>query len=124
MKYKESEEMYLETILRLQKQKGNVRSKELAEALGYAKSSVSRAVNLLKTRGYLTVAEDGELLLTEAGRQKAVNVFERHTVLTKMLLHFGVPQAAAEENACMIEHVITQDVFVAIKAFVDQICES
>ena len=70
------------------------------------------------------MAEDGELLLTEAGRQKAVNVFERHTVLTKMLLHFGVPQAAAEENACMIEHVITQDVFVAIKAFVDQNCES
>ena len=118
MRIKESEEMYLETIYRIGKSKSGVHAIDIAVELGYSKPSVSRAVGLLKKRGYITVAPTGVITLTDAGRAKAEGVFERHEVITAALVKMGVPSAEAEENACRIEHVITESVFVAIKAFV------
>lgn len=115
MKDRESEEMYLETILRLKSKISVVRSIDVAEELGYSKPSVSRAVGLLKDRGYILVNKSGELILTDSGKEKAEHVFERHRVITEALVKIGADRTSAEENACRIEHVITEDVFLAIK---------
>lgn len=117
MRTKESEEMYLETIYRIGKTKSDVHAIDVAVELGYSKPSVSRAVGLLKKRGYITVAPTGVITLTEQGKAKAEGVFERHEVITAALEKMGVQSAEAEENACRIEHVITEAAFRAIKAF-------
>lgn len=117
MKDSESEEMYLETILRLKSKISVVRSIDVAEELGYSKPSVSRAVSLLKNRGYISVNKSGELVFTDEGRKKAEHVFERHRVITEALVKIGADRTSAEENACRIEHVITEDVFLAIKKY-------
>ena len=117
MKDSESEEMYLETILRLKSKISVVRSIDVAEELGYSKPSVSRAVGLLKNRGYISVNKSGELVFTDEGRKKAEHVFERHRVITEALVKIGADRTSAEENACRIEHVITEDVFLAIKKY-------
>ena len=111
----ESAEMYLETIYVLTQQRGSVRSIDVAEHMGYSKPSVSRAVGLLKNGGYLEVDKDGLLQLTQSGEAVAKQVFERHTVLTTMLRQLGVSEETAVEDACRIEHVISQEAFEAIK---------
>ena len=111
----ESQEMYLETILRLKKKKGSVRSIEIAEEMGFSRPSVSRAVGIMKDDGFIVVAKDGLIELTESGRKKAENVFLRHNILTDALVKMGLERLAAEENACRVEHVITEEAFEAIK---------
>lgn len=113
----ESQEMYLETILKLQQTKGNVHSIDVAEELGYSKPSVSRAVKIMKEAEYITVRTDGTIDLTESGRAKAENVFARHHALTEAFVKMGLAQKQAEENACRVEHVITEEAFLAIKKY-------
>jgi len=111
----ESAEMYLETIYRLSKERSNVRSIDVAEEMGYSKPSVSRAVGLLKNGGYLTVDTNGSLSLSEEGRAVAEKIFERHTVLVSLLTALGVSEATATEDACKIEHVISDETFRILK---------
>lgn len=113
----ESQEMYLETILKLKKQKGSVRAIDIAEELGYSKPSVSRAVGIMKKNGLIVVNVNGLIDLTEAGKEKAENVFARHKSLTQALIVMGLSPEAAEENACRVEHVITEEAFETIKKY-------
>lgn len=111
----ESAEMYLETIYELSQKLSSVRSIDVAETMGYSKPSVSRAVGLLKQGGYLIMDKDGFLTLTDAGEEIAKKIFERHTVLSQMLMMLGVSKETAAEDACKIEHVISDETFEAIK---------
>ena len=111
----ESAEMYLETIYELSQSQSSVRSIDVAESMGYSKPSVSRAVGLLKQGGYLLMDKDGFLTLTDEGIAVAKKIFERHTVLSKMLIALGVSKEIAVEDACKIEHVISDETFEAIK---------
>ena len=113
----ESGEMYLETILILSQQTGAVRSVRVGEYMGYSKPSVSRAVGLLKSSGYITVDEEGYLRLTDTGRAVAEKIYERHTLLTRCLTSLGVDEATATEDACKIEHDISDASFEAIKRY-------
>ncbi len=115
MRLQESGEMYLETIYILSKALPFVRSVDVSEHLGYSKPSVSRAVGLLKNGGFITVGENGELLLTDKGMEVAAAMLERHTILTRCLTLLGVSEDAAAEDACKIEHVISEESFEAIK---------
>ena len=115
MHIQESGEMYLESIHVLLKKNGQVRSVDISEYMGYSKPSVSRAVGLLKQGGYLLMDKDGFLTLTESGAAVAKKIFERHTVLSKMLIALGVSKETAVEDACKIEHVISDETFEAIK---------
>ena len=119
MRLQESGEMYLEAILVLHKQQGHVRSIDVSEYLGYSKPSVSRAVGLLKNGGYLTVENDGGLVLTDAGREIGEKIYERHNVLTSLLLKLGVCEEIAAEDACKLEHAISDESFCAIKKLVE-----
>ena len=116
----ESAEMYLETIYELSQKQNTVRSIDVAESMGYSKPSVSRAVGLLKQGGYLLMDKDGFLTLTESGIAIAKKIFERHNVLSTMLMALGVSKEAAAEDACKIEHVISDETFDAIKDHLDQ----
>lgn len=116
MAMQESGEMYLETIYVLSLQSRSVRSIDVAEHLGYSKPSVSRAVGLLKKDGLLLMDEFGYLKLTEAGEEKARRIYERHTVLSSLLIRLGVDEETATEDACRIEHYISDRSFEAIKA--------
>ena len=116
MAMQESGEMYLETIYVLSQHSSTVRSIDVAEHLGYSKPSVSRAVGLLKKDGFLLMDEMGHLKLTESGEQKAKNIYERHTVLTRMFVNLGVDEETAAEDACRIEHYISDTSFNAIKS--------
>ena len=111
----ESAEMYLETIYELSQRNPNVRSIDVAESMGYSKPSVSRAVGLLKQGGDLIMEKDGSLILTESGLEVAKNIFERHKILSQLLQSFGIDEKTATEDACKIEHVISQTTFQAIK---------
>ena len=115
MSLHESAEMYLETIYSLSKVNSTVRSIDVAEALGYSRPSVSRAVGLLKNDGYLTMDKDGFLALTEKGIETAEKIYERHTILTAALIALGVDKETAAEDACKIEHDISDLSFDAIK---------
>lgn len=117
----ESGEMYLETVHVLSKKGGVVRSIDVSEYMGYSKPSVSRAIGLLKNGGYLTMAHDGALELTDAGREVAERIYERHTVLTKFLTLIGVDEEIAAEDACKIEHDISDASFEAIKEHLQKI---
>ena len=117
MRLQESAEMYLETIYRLTKQSGSVRSIDVAESMGYSKPSVSRAVGLLKQGGYLLVDKEGFLHLTEDGCRTAEKIFERHTVLSGLLMRLGVSEKTAADDACKIEHVISDETMQAIKDY-------
>ena len=119
MELHESAEMYLETIYVLS-QKGAVRSIDVAEKMGYSKPSVSRAVGLLKNGEFLTVDENGGLVLTEKGKEKAKSIFERHTLLTEALVKIGVEPETAALDACRIEHVISAETLDAIKRFTEK----
>ena len=116
----ESAEMYLETIYQLSQERGAVRSVDVAESMGYSKPSVSRAVGLLKKGGYLLMEKDGTLTLTEAGLETAHKIFERHTTLTSLLIRLGVDPETASEDACKMEHVISDKTFEAMKRHISQ----
>ncbi len=116
MRLQESGEMYLETILQLSRTQSRVRSIDVVESMGFSKPSVSRAVGLLKQGGYLEVSADGSLLLTPLGRETAERTLERHRVLTDMFLSLGVDPEIAASDACKIEHHISEETFLAVKA--------
>ena len=116
MSMHEYAEMYLETIYTLSLNSTSVRSIDVAEALNYSRPSVSRAVGLLKKDGYLLMDEEGFLTLTEEGRALAERIYERHTVLAAALEALGVDKETAAEDACKIEHDISDRTFDAIKA--------
>ena len=111
----ESGQMYLETILVLSKKLSSVRSIDIVEHMGYSKPSVSRAVGLLKTGGFITVDEDGYITLTADGREMAEKIYDRHTVITEALVRLGVDPVTAAEDACKIEHAISDRSIEAIK---------
>ncbi len=115
----ESGEMYLETIYVLSKKLSVVRSVDVSEHLGYSKPSVSRAVGLLKKGGFITVGQAGELKLTPEGLHRADTIFERHTIITRCLVALGVSEKTAAEDACKIEHVISDESFEAIKKHIN-----
>ena len=115
MSIHESGEMYLETIHVLLKKNGAVRSVDIAEHMGYSKPSISRAVGLLKKQGYITVDKSGYILLTDTGLSVANKIYERHTVLSNLLVALGVDQETAAEDACRLEHAISDQSFEAIK---------
>ncbi len=116
MHLQESGEMYLETIYILSQTSTCVRSIDVADHMGYSKPSVSRAMGILKQAGYVTADKDGFLTLTESGLDLAHKIFERHMVLTRLLTSMGVSEATAAEDACKIEHVISEESFEALKA--------
>ncbi len=114
----ESGENYLETILILKEKQGVVRSIDIARKLNFSKPSVSRAVGILREEGYLTVEPAGELELTEKGMEKAGAIYERHKMLTAFLQKVaGVTPETAEEDACRMEHIISDETFQGIKRF-------
>ena len=119
MHIQESGEMYLETILVLTKKLNSVRSIDICEEMGYSKPSVSRAVGLLKSGGFITVDESGYITLTDEGRSLAEKIFDRHTILTKFLVQLGVDEEIASQDACKMEHAISDESLGAIKRFVN-----
>lgn len=114
----ESGEMYLETIYVLTRRSTAVRSIDVAESMGYSKPSVSRAVGILKEGDYISVDKSGFISLTEKGIRTAEELYERHTILTDMLISLGVDREIAAVDACKIEHVISADSFEAIKTHI------
>ena len=120
MHIQESGEMYLEAIYVLSQQSAHVRSVDVGEYLGYSKPSVSRAVGLLKSGGYVLMDKDGTLTLTERGLEVAGKIHERHTVISSMLQRLGVSEATAVADACKIEHAISDESFEAIKAHIQR----
>ena len=118
MSLQESGEMYLETILVLSA-KGSVRSIDIVEHMNYSKPSVSRAVGILKTDGYITVDKNGYILLTDLGRDVALKIYQRHELVTEFLVMLGVDKEIATEDACKIEHHLSDASFEAIKKHVN-----
>ena len=121
MQLQESGQMYLETIYVLSKTLSGVHSIDISEHMGYSKPSVSRAVNLLKTGGYITIDEENHITLTETGLEIAEKIYNRHVVLSKMLMALGVPEEIATEDACRMEHTISDESFEAIRRYVETI---
>ena len=119
MQLQESGEMYLETIYVLNKTINGVHSIDISEHMGYSKPSVSRAVNLLKSGGYIVIDEDNHITLTETGLEIAEKIYNRHIVLSKMLMALGVPENVAAEDACRMEHTISDESFEAIRRHVE-----
>lgn len=115
MDIQESGEMYLETILLLSKRQAVVRSVDIVNELNYTKSSVSRAVNLLKDKGYIEIDSDGAITFTATGKNRAELIFSRHNILKDFLLQLGVDEETAESDACRIEHIISDETLEAIK---------
>ena len=111
----ESLEDYLETILMLQKSKGQVRSIDIANEMNFTKPSVSVAMKNLREKGYITMDSTGYITLTEAGRQRAEDVLERHTILADLLMRIGVNKETALADACKVEHDLSEESFEAIK---------
>ncbi len=120
MKYRESEETYLETIYVLKKSKAELRAIDVASELNFSKPSVSRALGLLESRGYIVRSKSGKIDLTESGAKRAFEIYERHSVITGLLIKLGADTELAEENACRIEHVICPELFEILKRFVEE----
>ena len=118
MALQESGEMYLETILVLSQKNQFVRSIDVCEYMGFSKPSVSRAIGILKAGEYITVDRSGFITLTAKGTKTAESLYERHTILTNMLVSLGVDPETATEDACKIEHVISHESFEAIKKYI------
>lgn len=117
----ESAEMYIETIYSLSLESKFVRSIDVAQSLGYSKPSVSRAVTRLRQDGYLLMDKNGFLTLTDTGNAVAQKIFERHTVLSGLLVSLGVDEKIAAQDACRIEHVISDESFAAVKRYLEQL---
>lgn len=115
MSLHESGEMYLEAILVLSQKNGFVRSVDVGEYLGYSKPSVSRGMGILRSGGYVEMGKDGGLTLTQAGREIAERIYERHTLLSRLLIRLGVPEGTAIADACKMEHAISDESFQALK---------
>ena len=111
----ESGEDYLETILLLHRKTGFVRSVDIASELNYSKPSISRAVNILKDDGFITVEPGGQILLTQKGEKKAEAVYERHVIIAKFLMAIGVDEKTAFEDSCKIEHDLSEKTFACMK---------
>lgn len=119
MKLQESGENYLETILVLEKEKGSVRSIDVANHLDFTKASVSRAMSILREAGYIVMEHDGNLQLTDAGRQKARDVYEKHCLIKRFFVEaLEVDETVAEQDACRIEHVISEETFEQMKLWI------
>ncbi|MGI5891135.1 MAG: metal-dependent transcriptional regulator [Bacillota bacterium] len=117
MSIKESGENYLETILLLQNKKGYVRSIDIANELDYSKASISRAMSILKKAGYISMAKDGQILLTDKGHKKANEIYERHQLITQYLITtLDLDPQIANQDACRIEHIISQQTFDKIRS--------
>ena len=121
MQLQESGQMYLETILVLSRTLPAVRAIDIVEHMGYSKPSVSRAMGLLKSGGFITVDEDGHIALTEDGHEIANKIYERHTILTQALIRLGVDADTASEDACKMEHAISDQSIDAIKKYLDSL---
>ena len=115
MPLKESGEMYLETIYILQKSQPRIRSIDIAEQMNYSRASVSRAMGLLREQDYIRMEQDGSITLTKAGNAIAGKIHERHRILSRIFMALGVDEETATEDACRIEHVISDRCFEAIK---------
>jgi Mn-dependent DtxR family transcriptional regulator len=120
MRIKESAENYLEAILMLQKQKGYVRSIDVANYLGFSKPSVSIAMKSFRTDGYVDVDSDGNITLSEKGMEIATKMCERHEIIARALISLGVSEATAYEDSCKIEHDISNESFEKIKSFLEK----
>lgn len=120
MAIQESGEMYLESIYVLSQKSSAVRSIDVGEYMGYSKPSVSRAMGLLKKDEYIEIDRDGHITLTEKGLTVAQKIYERHTVLTELLIRLGVDRDIASEDACKIEHAISDESFRAIQAHLEK----
>lgn len=120
MHIQESGEMYLETIYVLLQKSSAVRSIDVGEYMGFSKPSVSRAMGLLKGAGYVEADENGYLSLTKAGKELAEKIYERHTVLTQFLVKLGVTRSVASEDACKMEHHMSDETFEAMKRFIQK----
>lgn len=120
MAVNESAENYLETILMLSKTRPVVRSVDIAEELGFKKSSVSVAMKNLREKEHITVTKEGFIYLTDSGRQIAETIYERHEFLSKWLISLGIDAETASNDACRMEHVISPQSFAAIKSFVQK----
>ena len=123
MKLQESGQMYLETIYVLTESSSAVRAIDVCEHMGFSKPSVSRALGLLKKGGFVDVDKNGFLSLTDEGRETAKKIYERHTIITKILLHLGVDAETATEDACKLEHAMSDRSFEAIKKFASTLPE-
>ncbi|MBR5468480.1 MAG: metal-dependent transcriptional regulator [Firmicutes bacterium] len=121
MKLHESGENYLEAILVLEKRNGIARSVDVANELNFSKPSVSRAVSVLKDAGYVTIGNINQLLLTEKGREVAEKIFERHCLIKEFLLSIGVSEEAAEDDACKIEHAVSDETFECLKTLIENL---
>lgn len=121
MSLQESGEMYLESIYILARSKGAVRSIDIVEYMNYSKPSVSRAVKLLKNGDFILIDEHGYITLTPKGYEIAEKIVERHTLISSFLVHLGVDKQIADDDACKIEHVISDESFSAIKAYAEKI---
>ena len=120
MKIQQSAENYLETIYMLTKKHGSVRSIDIANELGFSKPSVSIAMKNLRENGYIDVSGDGKIILLPPGEEIALNLYARHTILTRALMHLGVSEDTATEDACKIEHILSEESFNAIKTHLEK----
>ena len=120
----ESGEMYLESIYVLTKKSAHVRSIDVCEYMGYSKPSISRAMGLLKASDHIHIDNDGYITLTESGKAVAERIYERHTLLTRMLVRLGVSEETAAEDACRMEHILSEETFSAIKKHLDAMAET
>lgn len=123
MSVHESGEMYLEAIYVLHEKTGFVRSVDVSEYLGYSKPSVSRAMGILRAGEYIVVDSDGSITLTDSGLEIARKIYERHTLLTKLLVYIGVTEETAAADACKIEHAISDESFEALKKYAADILQ-
>lgn len=121
MQIQESGEMYLESIFVLSQNLGQVRSVDVAEYLNYSKPSVSRAVGLLRSGGYLIMDKEGFLSLTDSGLEIAEKIYQRHTLISQVLEKLGVDPQVAAADACKIEHAISDESFEAIKTYAQKL---
>ena len=121
MSVHESGEMYLEAIYVLHEKTGFVRSIDVSEYLGYSKPSVSRAMGILREGDFIRVDHDGAITLTPAGLEIAKKIYERHTLLTRLLMHIGVTEETAVADACKLEHAISDESFHALKKYADNL---
>lgn len=120
MSLHESGEMYLETIYVLSQKSSFIRSIDVVNEMGFSKPSVSRAVGLLRKSGYISVDDDGGITLTETGLEIAQKIYDRHTMISRLLVHLGVDEETAAADACKMEHAISDESFDAIKRFMNQ----
>ena len=120
MKLQESGEMYLETILVLSERMPHVRSIDICEEMGYSKTSVSRAMSILRNNGYVIMDDSGYLHLTDSGMEVATKIYDRHNTLSAFLTWIGVDEETATDDACRIEHVISDETMAAIKACMEK----